>query len=363
MIEFKNIVKKYGDFTAVKNLNLKLEQGKITMFIGPSGCGKTTSLKMINRLIEPSSGDIFINGEAVNKLDPVLLRRKIGYAIQEVGLFPHLDVYNNIAVVPHLEKWDEERIKNRVEELLELLTLDSSYMYKYPCQLSGGERQRVGLARALAVNPDIVLMDEPFGSIDPINRGKLHEVFIEIQEEIKKTIAFVTHDINEAIKLGDNIVILKDGEIIQSNSVDAVLAKPANEFVHSLIGHDRSLKALALIKAKNIVKTTYYSIVNKGTSEETVEKQLEADNNKLAFMLNEDEKIEKFFIKGKDRITSYKDAKMIRKGTIKRGEDLNKVLSKMINIGENILPVINRKEKLIGAIHLNDILAEIRKTD
>ncbi len=358
MIEFKNINKKYGKFTAIDNLNLKLEKGTITMLIGPSGCGKTTTLKMINRLIEPTKGDISINGESIFSLDAVLLRRKIGYVIQEVGLFPHMDVYNNIAVVPRLLKWNEKDILKRAEELLELVTLNSTYLYKYPSQLSGGERQRVGLARALAVNPDIILMDEPFGAIDPINRAKLHESFIEIQEEIQKTIAFVTHDINEAIKLGDNIVVLKAGKVEQAAPVEDILYKPANDFVDSLIGHDRSLKALSLKKARSLVQKKGYSIIPKGMKDSEILEKLSEEKTKRGFQLNEKGNVEKLFISEKGKINEYSEVPAVQ-----RGDNLHEALSGMINIGENTLPVVNSKEVLIGVIHLNDILSEIRETN
>lgn len=247
MIELKNLTRKFGKKIAVNNLNMVMEKNRITMLIGPSGCGKTTTLKMINRLIESTEGDIIINGESIYNLDAVELRRSIGYVIQETGLFPHMNVFDNIAAVPRLLKWNEKKIKNRVEELLDLVTLNSSYMYKYPLQLSGGERQRVGLARALAADPEILLMDEPFGAIDPINRAKLHDSFISIQEKIKKTIVFVTHDINEAIKLGDKIAILNNGDLIQHDNVNNILYEPENEFVEKLLGHDRNIKALSLI--------------------------------------------------------------------------------------------------------------------
>src|SRR6056297_3759642 len=200
-----------------------MEAGKITMLIGPSGCGKTTTLKMINRLIDSTEGDILIDDQSIYDLDAVALRRSIGYVIQETGLFPHMNVFDNIAVVPRLLRWNEEKIKNRVEELLDLVTLNSSYTMKYPLQLSGGESQRVGLARALAADPEILLMDEPFGAIDPINRAKLHESFISSQEKLGKTIVFVTHDINEAIKLGDKIAIIRDGKLVQHADSNEIL--------------------------------------------------------------------------------------------------------------------------------------------
>ncbi|MDD4765706.1 MAG: ABC transporter ATP-binding protein, partial [Atribacterota bacterium] len=226
-IELKNVTKRFGNDVAVDKLNLQMEKGTITMLIGPSGCGKTTTMKMINRLVQLDEGEIKLEGTSVYDIDPVQLRRTIGYVIQEIGLFPHFTVYDNIATVPRLLKWDESKIKKRVEELLDMVTLDSSYAYRYPLQLSGGERQRVGLARALGADPEVLLMDEPFGAIDPINRLKLHDSFLEIQDEIKKTIVFVTHDINEAIKLGDKVAIIRDGKLVQYANSTEILYNPA----------------------------------------------------------------------------------------------------------------------------------------
>ncbi|MFA7574305.1 MAG: ABC transporter ATP-binding protein, partial [Arcobacteraceae bacterium] len=233
-IELKNVTKRFGNDIAVDKLNLQMEKGTITMLIGPSGCGKTTTMKMINRLVQLDEGEIKLEGTSVYDIDPVQLRRTIGYVIQEIGLFPHFTVYDNIATVPRLLKWDESKIKKRVEELLDMVTLDSSYAHRYPLQLSGGERQRVGLARALGADPEVLLMDEPFGAIDPINRLKLHDSFLEIQDEIKKTIVFVTHDINEAIKLGDKVAIIRDGKLVQYANSTEILYNPANKFVENL---------------------------------------------------------------------------------------------------------------------------------
>jgi len=248
-IEFKNVVKEYEvGFRAVDNLNISFEDKKLTILIGPSGCGKTTTLKMINRLIEKTSGEIIVDGTSLDEIDPIKLRRSIGYVIQEIGLFPHMTVFDNIAVAPRLMRWDESRTKKHVYELLDLVNLEpSDFAEKYPGQLSGGQRQRVGVARGLASDPKIVLMDEPFGAIDPINREKLQDGFLEIQAKIEKTIIFVTHDIREAIKLGDKIVILDNGKLVQYADTMTVVQEPANEFVEDLLGADRALKGLELV--------------------------------------------------------------------------------------------------------------------
>lgn len=367
MIEFKNVTKKYGNKVAVKTLDLHLEKGSITMLIGPSGCGKTTTLKMINRLIEPTSGEILINGQATTSLDPVLLRRKIGYVIQDVGLFPHYSVYDNIALVPRLLKWDEDRIKERVEELLDLVTLNWSYASKYPLQLSGGERQRVGIARGLSADPDVLLMDEPFGAIDPINREVLQESFLEIQEEIKKTIVFVTHDINEAIKLGDRLAIMKDGELIQYDTVDEILQNPEDEFVEDLLGQDRNLKALSLKKVKEFVLAENGFVkVPQGTDREKVRDLLLEKQAAIAYVLDDSERLVGRYIykkvgRGK---TAGRDL-ILEKETesLERNASLTEALSFMLQVGEKKLPVLTRNRKFTGVISLSDIFAQVSTQD
>jgi len=239
---------------AVSKLDLHVEEGEICVFVGPSGCGKTTTMKMINRIIEPSEGEIFIDGKDVMDLDPDKLRVDIGYVIQKIGLFPHYTVFENIAVVPRLKGWNDEKIKSRVVELLEVVGLDpQENMYKYPNQLSGGQKQRVGVARAMAVNPPVMLMDEPFGAVDPITRNQLQNEFLNLQKKIKKTICFVTHDIDEAIKMGDKIAIMCDGQLVQYDTPENILFSPANEFVEEFVGSDRALKVLNLLKISTVV--------------------------------------------------------------------------------------------------------------
>lgn len=240
MIEFKNVMKSYDDFVALKNVNLKINEGELVALIGPSGCGKTTTMRMVNRLIDPTNGQIFINGQDISELDPVMLRRSIGYIIQEIGLFPHMTIEQNISLVPRLKKEDPKKYKKRVDELLELVGLEPKiYKHRTPSELSGGQQQRVGVIRALAANPDIILMDEPFSALDPISREQLQDDIIKLQHEIKKTIVFVTHDMDEAIKIADRIAIMKDGEIIQFDTPDHILRKPKNEFVKGFIGQKR----------------------------------------------------------------------------------------------------------------------------
>ncbi|WP_028545958.1 ABC transporter ATP-binding protein [Paenibacillus taiwanensis] len=241
MIELQQVNKVYDDgFHALKDINLTIKKGELTVFIGPSGCGKSTTMKMINRLITPSSGKVLINGKDISEQNPVELRRNIGYVIQNVGLFPHMTIARNVAVVPHLKKWEQDRIQPRVEELMRMVNLDPEvYRDRYPSELSGGQQQRIGVIRALAADPDIILMDEPFSALDPISREQLQEELSRLQEELHKTIIFVTHDMDEAIKIADTIVMMKDGEVVQTGSPESILRYPANDFVRTFIGQKR----------------------------------------------------------------------------------------------------------------------------
>lgn len=250
MIRLDDITKQYpGRAIAVDHLSLDVAHGELTVLVGPSGCGKTTTMKMINRLIEPTSGRIFLDGEDVTRADPVQLRRRIGYVIQHVGLFPHKTVADNIGTVPSLLGWNRQRTKARVGELLELVGLEPSYARRFPHELSGGQRQRVGVARALAADPPVLLMDEPFGAVDPIARDRLQLEFLRLQEEVRKTIVFVTHDIEEAVRLGDRIAVLRQGgRLEQYDTPAAILGNPVNDFVAEFVGADRGLKRMSVTK-------------------------------------------------------------------------------------------------------------------
>ena len=250
VITLDRVTKRYGaDTVAVAELSLTVPDGELCVLVGPSGCGKTTTLRMINRLIEPSGGRILIDGTDVLKIDPVKLRRNIGYVIQQGGLFPHRRVADNVATVPRLLGWDRTRVESRVRELLELVDLDPDrYGRRFPDELSGGERQRVGVARALGGDPPVLLMDEPFGAVDPITRQRLQQQFLELQAELKKTIVFVTHDIEEATKLGNRIAVLSKGGVLeQYDTPSEVLGRPATAFVADFVGADRGVRRLAVM--------------------------------------------------------------------------------------------------------------------
>jgi len=255
-LEFRSATKRYPgqDDAAVDSLSLEVPAGEICVLVGPSGCGKTTAMRMVNRMIDLTDGDILLDGKSVTESSPAQLRREIGYAIQQIGLFPHYSVADNIATVPKLLGWDSKRISARVDELLELVSLDPHETRdRYPSQLSGGQRQRIGVARALAADPPLMLMDEPFGAIDPINRERLQNEFLRLQQEIRKTIVFVTHDIDEAIKIGDKIAVLqKGGKLAQFATPAELLMYPNGKFVEDFVGADRALKRLALQRVRDI---------------------------------------------------------------------------------------------------------------
>ncbi|HEX2088312.1 MAG TPA: betaine/proline/choline family ABC transporter ATP-binding protein [Actinomycetota bacterium] len=271
MISLTHVSKRFTDSAgaAVDDLSLEINQGETVVLVGPSGCGKTTTMKMINRLIEPTSGEIRVGGQNVMEQDPVELRRGIGYVIQSIGLLPHRTVEQNIATVPRLIGWADDRIRRRVGELMQMFGLDQELLGRYPAELSGGQRQRVGVARALAADPPVMLMDEPFAAVDPIVRSRLQDQFRRIQEQIRKTIVFVTHDIDEAIKMADRIAILNLGaRVEQFAPPEEILRDPASSFVKQFVGAERGLKRLALIKVSDIQVEEGPVVASSATTEE-----------------------------------------------------------------------------------------------
>src|SRR5256886_11542079 len=258
MIRLQGLSRRYatarGTVTAVDDVTLEVTDGETCVLLGPSGCGKTTTLRMINRLVLPSSGKIFIAGRDTDGIDPVELRRGIGYVIQQIGLFPNMTVAENIGVVPRLLGWSTARSRRRAEELLALLALEpTQFADRYPNELSGGQAQRIGVARALAVDPPVLLMDEPFAALDPVNREAIQDEFLRMQQKLRKTILFVSHDIDEAVKMADRIAIFHSGRLVQFAAPDEMLAHPADDFVANFVGRDPTLKRLRLIRVREVM--------------------------------------------------------------------------------------------------------------
>ncbi len=358
MIEFVNVVKEYANgLRAVNNLSLQIPTGEITVLIGPSGCGKTTSMRMINRLIAITKGEIIIDGRDSREIPTVELRRKIGYAIQQIGLFPHMTIFENIAVVPRLLKWKESRIRSRVDELLELVGLDpDTYRDSYPRQLSGGQQQRVGVARALGADPPIMLMDEPFGAIDPITREILQDEFLQIQARVGKTIVFVTHDIDEAIKMGDRIAILKEGQLVQFDTPDTILSHPVNRFVRDFVGTDRALKRLGLVRVADLMshnppRVSMYDNISKALEE------IERLGVMSAFVVDADTGVLKGWV---DREEARQNTSLIEamneahysEISVRENATAREALSQMIMRGFRVTPIVDNQGRLKGSITL-----------
>jgi osmoprotectant transport system ATP-binding protein len=289
MIRLENLTKTFPaqDEPAVEELSMEIPEGEIVVLVGPSGCGKTTTMKMVNRIIEPTSGRIFLEGEDVTKANPDKLRRRMGYVIQQIGLFPHKTIADNIATVPKMLGWDKKRISERVDELLETVGIDVSYRERFPKELSGGQRQRIGVARAMAADPPVLLMDEPFGAIDPITRDRLQNEFLRLQQEIKKTIIFVTHDIDEAIKMGDRIAILRQRSVIaQYDTPERILTDPADDFVEDFIGSGASIKRLSLSQVRDI-ETTDWPVTNLSDGPDAARAKLRDSGREHVLLLDE----------------------------------------------------------------------------
>lgn len=363
MIKLEYVGKTYTDGTeAVKDLTMEIKQGEFCIFLGPSGCGKTTSMKMINRLIPLTTGKIYVDGVDALELDQNELRRGVGYAIQNIGLFPHRTVAENIATVPTLLKWPKQKKRKRAEELLNLVGMDpKTFIDRYPSELSGGQQQRIGVARCLGADPPILLMDEPFGAIDPITRSKLQDEFLKIQAKIKKTIAFVTHDINEAIKMGDTIALMREGELVQYTDPATLLGSPKNEFVRNFIGADRVLKGLRLLKAKDVMQEPPLT-VKVGEDPMQVKARMESENLRWS-MLTEDGGHFLGWITCDDLEAAKPIREVIIPPTITAAPDtpLNEALSMMLNSAIGTLAILDEYERLIGVLSfqiIRDVLGE-----
>lgn len=357
MLTLENVSKTYkGGKKAVNNVNLKIAKGEFICFIGPSGCGKTTTMKMINRLIEPSAGKIFIDGENIMEQDPVELRRKIGYVIQQIGLFPHMTIQQNISLVPKLLKWPEQQRKERARELLKLVDMGPEYVDRYPHELSGGQQQRIGVLRALAAEPPLILMDEPFGALDPITRDSLQEEFKKLQKTLHKTIVFVTHDMDEAIKLADRIVILKAGEIVQIGTPDDILRNPADEFVEEFIGKERLIQSSSpnVERVDQIMNTQPVTITADKTLSEAI--QLMRQERVDSLLVVDDDHVLQGYIDVEIIDQCRKKANLVGEVlhedlyTVLGGTLLRDTVRKILKRGVKYVPVVDEDRRLIGIV-------------
>ena len=366
VVSLEHVSKRYGPAggpLAVSDLSLTVPAGEICVLVGPSGCGKTTTMKMINRLIEPTSGRITIDGEDVMSLPAVELRRRIGYVIQQVGLFPHLTVAENVAVVPRLLRWPDARIQERVKELLDLVRLEPSYRDRYPAALSGGERQRVGVARALAADPPLMLMDEPFGAVDPILRERLQNEFLRLQARVRKTIVFVTHDVDEAIKMADRIAILQRGGILaQYDTPDTILAAPASEFVERFVGADRGLKRLSLARVRDLPLAEPIT-ARPGEARGDLRSRLESADADFALLLDADDRPLGWIARrdlGRDGEVLAEDATP-GSPTLQPETTLRDALSTLLGSSVQLGVVVDEQERLLGLVSV-DAISDVLRT-
>ena len=363
MIEMKNISKKVGNKIILDDISLKIDEGSFVVFIGPSGCGKTTTLKLMNKLIEPTSGEIYIDGKPISKEDPIKLRRNIGYVIQSIGLFPHLTIRENIELIPKLKKdQTDEEIEQKTLELMKMVGLNpNEFLDKYPSELSGGQQQRIGLVRAIATDAKIILMDEPFSALDPITRTQLQEWLYSLQEELKKTIVFVTHDMDEALKLADKICIMKDGKVQQYDTVENLLRNPANEFVRNFIGSDRLWSTPEYIKARDIMIKNPVSVQSSRTVIQGMEIMRSNKVDSLLVKDKEDNFIGIITIKElrQNGIQNHYLSDIMNKEPLFVYDDNNLVEILEVMNRENIghIPVITRYNKLAGLITRSSLLS------
>nr|WP_033064120.1 betaine/proline/choline family ABC transporter ATP-binding protein [Clostridium botulinum] len=361
-MNLKNIKKNYKDIVVIENFNLEIEKGNLVVLIGSSGSGKTTLLKMINRLIESTAGEILVNGKNIKEMDPIKLRRSIGYVIQQTGLFPHLTVKENIEIIPKLMGKSKEEIDNKTNELLNMVGLDpEKYMDRYPVELSGGQQQRVGVARAFATDAEIILMDEPFSALDPITRAELQEELFNIQKEYRKTIVFVTHDMDEALNLADKICILKDGKLLQYDTPENILKNPAGEYVEEFVGKNKIWTKPEMIRAEDVMITKPITVTPRRNllqareimRDKKVDSLLVIDKerNLLGYIKLED--IQK--IKEKDKLVEEvmnKEPKYVLEDT-----SLPELLDKFNNLKRGYLPVRDSEGKLLGLITRSSLIS------
>jgi osmoprotectant transport system ATP-binding protein len=363
LIEFRNIVKKYRTKTIINPFSLDIDAGQLVVFIGPSGCGKTTLLKMINKLIQPTSGKIFVNGTDISTMNPIELRRNIGYVIQNTGLFPHMSIKENLELIPKLKGEDPASITKKTGELLELVGLDPiEFLHRYPKELSGGQQQRIGVARAFSTNSDIILMDEPFSALDPVTRSSLQDELFQMQKELNKTIIFVTHDMDEAIKIADKICILKDGDILQYDTPENILKNPANDFVEEFIGKRRVWNNPELLMAEDIMIPNPVKITSRRTVLQAIE--IMKDNKVDSLMVTDKNNILKGLVTLKSIQLLNRTAAIemiMEQNVLSVSQDANliSVLSTMNEHKIGYVPVVNSTKQLIGLITRSSILSAL----
>ncbi len=363
MIRFENVTKYFpkAEGPAVKNLSMEIPEGQITVLVGPSGCGKTTTMKMVNRLYELTEGKIYVDGKDICEVDPIELRLDIGYVIQEIGLFPHLSIADNVATVLYEKKWSKEKIRQRVDELLDLMGLDPDiYRYRKPSKLSGGQKQRVGVARAMAANPPIMLMDEPFAAVDPITRERLQNEFLELQAKLNKTIIFVTHDIDEAIKMGDMIAVMQEGSIVQYDTPKKMLENPADDFVESLVGGERAVKSLSLMRIDEIMRRQVSSM-SEQVSIKAAKEQLRAQHLNVAAVENEENRFQGF-VSNSDVVESgdtVEDVYRTSELWLSKSDNLSEALSLMLETNSYYIPIVDDNDTLEGIVTIEDIFKAV----
>ncbi|ETI68165.1 ABC transporter ATP-binding protein [Neobacillus vireti] len=363
MIEFKNIVKKYRSKTIINPFSLEIDAGQLVVFIGPSGCGKTTLLKMINKLIQPTSGKIYVNGTDISTMNPIELRRNIGYVIQNTGLFPHMSIKENLELIPKLKGEEPASIEKKTKELLEIVGLDpKEFLHRFPKELSGGQQQRIGVARAFSTNSDIILMDEPFSALDPVTRSSLQDELFQMQKELNKTIIFVTHDMDEAIKIADKICILKDGDILQYDTPENILKNPANDFVEDFIGKRRVWNNPELLMAEDIMIHQPVKITPMRTVLQAIE--IMKDNKVDSLMVTDKNNVLKGLVTLKaiqllDRTTSIELIMEQNVLSVSQDANLISVLATMNEHKIGYLPVVNKAKQLTGLITRSSILSAL----
>jgi osmoprotectant transport system ATP-binding protein len=362
MIRLEDLTKVFPaqDEPAVDDLSMEIYEGEIVVLVGPSGCGKTTTMKMINRIIEPTSGRIFLQGEDVTKVNPDNLRRRMGYVIQQIGLFPHMTIADNIATVPKMLGWDNKRISDRIDELLETVGIDLSYRERYPKELSGGQRQRIGVARAMAADPPVLLMDEPFGAIDPITRDRLQDEFLRLQQEIRKTIVFVTHDIDEAIKMGDRIAILRtQSKIAQYDTPEKILTDPADDFVADFIGAGASIKRLRLSTVEEI-EPADWPVARLSDSREEVRNEIQNSGKDYALLLDDRERPKRWVTaEHLERGTPLEEAGRPAVAIVETGANLYDTLDTMITSYKGSAIVVDESGRYKGVVDFDTVLEAI----